>query len=137
MAAHNPPLDADATAMPKQEPVPDGDRSRTAAHLASTVLTALGHVSRHLSAASEAGNPASREFNLEHARRHVAEGLDHHRKLITILSRHHPGFGDEFSKLDKTTEPPPARSGRVRLPARYPEVPADYDAGLDRGPRPA
>lgn len=115
--------------VPAPETVPAADQARTIAHLASTVLSALGHVSRHAAAAQHPDSPASRDFNLRHAVSHVGEAVEHQRKLISVLAAYHPEVGAELGKLRVVTDP----GSTAPVPDRSAE-PADYDVmEPDRG----
>lgn len=119
-------------ASASSKPVSGKDQARTIAHLSDTVLKALGHIARHTSAAQETTDPKSVKFNLDHANRHVAEAVEHQRKLIDALSKHHPGVKDEISQLNKLTHP----ASKAPVPGASKST-ADYDASKsDRNPVP-
>lgn len=109
------------------ENVPPRDRSRTVAHLASTMLTAVGHVQRHVQAAQSTKDPSSITFNLQHAATHVDEAHEHAQKLIAALAAYHPDVADELDKLHETTRPAAVPRG----------MSGNYDAtGSGRDPYP-
>jgi hypothetical protein len=122
--APRPPAEP-ATPLPAPEAVPAPDQARTVAHLSQTVLSALGHVSRHVAAAQASGSDAvSRTFNLDHASRHIGDAVSHQRKLLSALTQYNPAIGAELGKLRQVTEagappdaPPPDQDARG----------ADYD----------
>ena len=85
--------------------VPPGDRKNTVSHLASTALTAIGHVSRHIAAAQDADTDESTAFNLEHAAKHIGEAREHTAHLIWVLGRYYPGVGAETDALAQLADP--------------------------------
>ena len=92
--------------IPVPEPVPKADRARTIAHLTDTVLTALGHATRHTAAAQQAqADPVAREFNTRHAAKHLAEAVEHQRHLISVLAAYDPAVGREMNLLHGITQP--------------------------------
>ena len=117
--------------IPPPDPVPAPDRPRTIAHLAGTALTALGHVARHAVMAQQAKSPESLKFNLEHMNRHVAEAVEHQRKLLGVLAAWNPDIADEIAKMQQVTNP----ASMAPIPDRA--RPSDYDAREYHGPRPA
>lgn len=118
--------------VPVPDLVPPGpDRARTVAHLSDTVLTALGHATRHIAVAQAGGSPDAVKFNVEHTAHHITEAHEHQQKLISALIQYHPEVGDELGKLREVTQPEPA-------PGRSAAADADYDVTPpDRGPQPA
>ena len=121
--------------IPPPDPVPAPDQPRTIAHLAGTTLTALGHVARHASMAQQAKSPESLKFNQEHMNRHVAEAVEHQRKLMGVLAAWNTDIDDEIAKMQLITDP----ASMAPIPDRprsYGE-PSDYDARQYRGPQPA
>jgi hypothetical protein len=83
--------------------VPAPDRARTTAHLAHTVLSAAGHVARHVYAAQRADSADSTAFNLKHAATHIAEVQEHARKLIAHLEKYDPDVAAELGRLRAAT----------------------------------
>jgi hypothetical protein len=85
---------------------PPADRERTIAHLASTVLNECGHVSRHLDALADAintGDEASILHNFRHGANHLAEAIEHARKLSDELGEFDPAIGAETDQLAAVT----------------------------------
>jgi hypothetical protein len=129
-----------ALPVPQPDLVPAGpDRARTVAHLADTVLSALGHATRHLAAAQTAPDRASAEFNLAHAAHHTRQAVDHQGKLVAALAQYHPAVAAELAKLHQVTQPaglgpppppppPPARAADAEFD--YPVAPPRYGEPL-------
>ena len=81
------------TAPTPAEDVPDRDIPARKAHLAATTRSNAGHVQLHIAAAQaalEAGDFNSVQNNLEHAANHIAEVLEHIRKLVDTLDDDEP-----------------------------------------------
>ena len=68
---------------------PGPDRARTVGHLASTVHGELQHVQQHVISAKEADSPDSAAFNLDHAAKHAASGLEHSEHLLSAMNDYH------------------------------------------------
>lgn len=104
--------------------VPEPDRARTVAHLASTVRDALGHATRHLTAAQAAPDSDSARYNLDRAAHHAGRAAEHQDRLMSALASYHPAVGAELGELHRVTQPPylapPA-------PARAADTEFDYD----------
>jgi len=83
-------------------PAPVADQARTVAHLASHVHGQLQHVDRHITAAQEADSPESVAFNLSHAARHTADGLDHSAHLLSAMGDYDPAVAAEIGALNHT-----------------------------------
>jgi sorbitol-specific phosphotransferase system component IIA len=128
LAAHDPAIGAeldrlrDATPRqapplktPRPEDTPEGpDRIRAVAHLSQTVMTALGHIARHLDGAQHATSPESLTYNEEHAHNHSVEALDHHRRATHCLAAYYPAVARELAGLHQITQsgPEPAAAAR-------------------------
>jgi len=80
---------------------PARDLDRTIAHLLMTAEINTGHLDRHVTAAQGAAGPASRAFNLLHARNHAAVVAEHQAKLRDALIRRVPAAGRELALLGR------------------------------------
>ena len=99
----------DATSLAGRAiPAPDDDvppdaRPATVAHLAGTVLVALGHARVHSVCAQKAPDQKSRLFHVDHALSHLGEALEHQRKYISALAAYFPDVAAELDALEKVT----------------------------------
>jgi len=119
--------------------VPPPDRVRGISHLADTVMTALGHCSRHLDGVKgSVKDPASLAYNLQHLENHLGEAVDHHSRLVAALGDHYPEIGAELEKLHQVTHLGDAAASDAPMAAAPRSVPGDYDVTERRGgPEPA
>jgi hypothetical protein len=69
------------------------------AHLLMTIEANTGHLERHAASAQAAGTPASRAFNLHHAKNHVVVVSEHQVKLRDAVVRRVPAAGRELDTL--------------------------------------
>jgi hypothetical protein len=79
----------------------------TIAHLLTTVNFNLAHVVRHLDAAL-ASSGAERQFNLEHARKHAEDSIEHGRHLAAAVAQAYPAIGKEYTAVFKESTGPGA-----------------------------
>jgi hypothetical protein len=107
-----------AKPAPEPEKTPEPDQARAVAHLSDGVLTNLGHAARHLDTLQDPvvqKDPERLKFNISHLEDHLAESLDHARRLQAALAAYYPDVAAELGKLHNVSQmgaalPPPARS---------------------------
>lgn len=80
------------------------EKVTTTAHLTQTIAMNLSHVDRHMRALKKSVTPKQKEFNYDHAFKHVQETIEHVQKLADHLRDNYPAEGKEL-KLVETTVP--------------------------------
>jgi hypothetical protein len=99
----------EALGKPPADPgkTPGPDRDRAIAHLMNGVVTNLAHAVRHLDTIQGPGgaDPARLKFNTDHLEDHLAEGVDHARRLQAALVAYYPGVAAELGKLNQAIQP--------------------------------
>jgi hypothetical protein len=66
----------------KRKAVPSKtDKARTLVHLSETVAENLAHAKRHVAAGNSARSAGSKEFNKQHAAKHLKDAEEHATKL--------------------------------------------------------